>query len=83
MIFFTVLNAYKNQGINKEDMVDTVNKLHTAQSAFFNEDPQCEDKFGFITEELVNFCPSPFFWEVPLVEYMKKWERLYFPLFKE
>ncbi|TXF77767.1 hypothetical protein [Chryseobacterium sp.] len=79
--FFTILDAYKNQGTEKEDIVDTVNTLHTAQSIFFTGDPQSEDRFGFITEELINFCPSPFFWEVPLDEYMKKWERLYFPLF--
>ncbi|MBW8361003.1 MAG: hypothetical protein K0M56_02310 [Kaistella sp.] len=81
--FFTVLTGYKTHGIKKEDIVDTVNKLYTAQSIFFSGDLQSEDKFGFITEELVNFCPSPFFWELPLDEYMKKWERLYFPLCKE
>ena len=54
--------------------------IFTDQSKCFDGNVVNEDKLGFNTEELKCFCPSPFFWDIPLEEYMKKWERLYFPI---
>ncbi len=81
--FFKTLDYYKKKGVKKGDIEDFVNKLHTSQSTYFNDDMIEEDKFSFITEEIVNFCPSPFFWDVPLKEYMQKWEKFYFPHLKK
>ena len=80
--FFEILTQYKNKGMMKEDIESFVNELYTKLSYFFDGNGINEDKFGFITEELISFCPSPFFWDVPLEEYMQKWEKLYFPILK-
>ncbi len=77
--FFSMLNEYKNFGLKMIDVEDVVNNIFADQSKYFDGNVVNEDKFGFITEELICFCPSPFFWDIPLEEYMKKWERLYFP----
>lgn len=77
--FFSMLNEYKNFGLKMIDIEDFVNDVFTDQSKYFDGNIINEDKLGFITEELICFCPSPFFWDIPLEEYMKKWERLYFP----
>ncbi|MPL56483.1 hypothetical protein SDC9_01969 [bioreactor metagenome] len=77
--FFSMLNEYKNFGLKMIDIEEIVNDIFTYQSKYFDGNIVNEDKFGFITEELVCFCPSPFFWNIPLEEYMKKWEKLYFP----
>lgn len=78
--FFKILNSYKEQGIKKVDIEDFINKLYTSQSSHFKEDVTKEDMFSFITEEILNFCPSPFFWDISLNEYMQKWEKIYFPI---
>ena len=77
--FFSMLNEYKNFCLKMIDIKDVVNDIFTDQSKYFDGNIINEDKLGFITEELKCFCPSPFFWDIPLEEYMKKWERLYFP----
>ncbi|MCF2218682.1 hypothetical protein H9Q08_05135 [Chryseobacterium sp. PS-8] len=77
--FFKILSSYKEQGIKKEDIEDFINKLYTSESSHFKGNIIGEDMFSFITEEIVNFCPSPFFWNISLEEYMQKWEKIYFP----
>ena len=77
--FFSMLNEYKNFVLKMVDIEDVVNNIFTNQKYFVGNIIN-EDKLGFITEELKCFCPSPFFWDIPLEEYMKKWERLYFPI---
>jgi hypothetical protein len=81
--FFKILTLYKQQGIKKEDVEDFVNKLYNSQSSYFEDDAIKEDMFSFITEEILNFCPSPFFWDISLEEYMLKWEKVYFPILKQ
>ena len=76
--FFSMLNEYKNFGLKMIDIKDVVNDIFTDQSKYFDGNIINENKLGFITEELKCFCPSPFFWDIPLEEYMKKWKRLYF-----
>ena len=61
------------------DFIKTGTTPPTANQKYFDGNIINEDKLGFITEELKCFCPSPFFWDIPLEEYMKKWVRLYFP----
>ena len=78
--FFSMLNEYKNFVLKMVDIEDVVNNIFTDQSKYFDGNIINEDKLGFITEELKCFCPSPFFWDIPLEEYMKKWVRLYFPI---
>lgn len=80
--FFNILTTYKQQGVKKEDIEEFINKLYTFQSSYFNGDVIKEDMFSFITEEILNFCPSPFFWNISMKEYMEKWEKLYFPYLK-
>ena len=75
--FFSMLNEYKNFVLKMVDIEDVVNNIFTNQKYFVGNIIN-EDKLGFITEELICFCPSPFFWDIPLEEFMKKWERLYF-----
>ena len=77
--FFSMLNEYKNFGLKMIDIKDVVNNIFTDQK-YFDGNIINEDKLEFITEELKCFCPSPFFWDIPLEEYMKKWERLYFSI---
>ena len=78
--FFSMLNEYKNFVLKMVDIEDVVNNIFTDQSKYFDGNVVNEDKLGFITEELICFCSSPFFWDIALEEYMKKWERLYFPI---
>ncbi len=80
--FFGILTLYKKEGITKEDIEGFINNLYTSQSVYFSGNIIKEDMFSFITEEILNFCPSPFFWNIPLEEYMKKWEKIYFPSLK-
>ena len=77
--FFSMLNEYKNFVLKMVDIEDVVNNIFTNQKYFVGNIIN-ENKLGFITEELNCFCPSPFFWDIPLEEYMKKWVRLYFPI---
>ena len=77
--FFSILNEYKNFVLKMVDIEDVVNNIFTNQKYFVGNIIN-EDKLGFITEELICFCSSPFFWDIALEEYMKKWERLYFPI---
>ncbi|WP_295232000.1 hypothetical protein [uncultured Chryseobacterium sp.] len=81
--FFKILTSYKQQGIKKADIEDFINKLYTSQSSNFKNDIIKEDMFSFITEEMLNFCPSPFFWDISLEEYMEKWEKIYFPVLSQ
>ncbi|MDF2553610.1 MAG: hypothetical protein K0R77_2885 [Chryseobacterium sp.] len=76
--FFNILSLYKQQGVKREDIEGFINKLYTNQSSHFSGDIIKEDMFSFITEEILNFCPSPFFWNISLEEYMQKWEKIYF-----
>lgn len=77
--FFSMLNEYKNFGLKKDDLYDFLLIYIKEESKNYSEDDIFEKRFVPLTEELICFCPSPFFWDIPLEEYMKKWERLYFP----
>lgn len=78
-IFFITLNNHRKKGLKKDDLYDFLLIYIKEESKNYFEDDIFEKRFVPLTEELICFCPSPFFWDIPLEEYMKKWERLYFP----
>lgn len=58
---FSWLDGKKMKGLEKKDLSDFVNELHYNQSHFFEESSIFEERFGIIIDELLSFCPSPFF----------------------
>ena len=77
--FFSMLNEYKNFVLKMVDIEDVVNNIFTNKKYFVGNIIN-ENKLGFITEELICFCASLFFWDIPLKENKKKWVRLYFTI---
>jgi len=79
--FFKVIDFYRNKGLEKEDLELLIGEIYYNQADTFENEEKFENRFVPITEDLINFCPSPFFWDLPLEEYMqKKWEGLYFKI---
>ena len=77
--FFKMLDVYKKIGVIKSDINIFVNDILGTESEHFENNTINQDRLIIIIEEVISFCPSPLFWDIPLEEYMKKWERLYFP----
>ncbi|PQL89461.1 hypothetical protein [Apibacter adventoris] len=81
--FFKELNKYKEQGIKKKDIEAFVNDLYTRELALLDDNDKInEEKFSDLVGEIIGFCPSAFFWEIPLDDYIKKWQNIYFPYYK-
>jgi len=71
-----MLSLYKAKGLKDSHLKDFINKLYTKEaSTSFDGDEVKEEEFANLIGEIIGFCPSPFFWDVPLEEYMKKWEK--------
>ena len=81
--FFLILDWHRKRGVSKEDLHSFLVNFIKEESLNYYDDDVFEHYFVPITEELINFCPAPFFWDTPLEEYMKKWEKIYFPLLKK
>lgn len=73
--FFIWLDKLKNEGLKRDDIYVTINDIYCEQSDFFDLDSLFEDRFGNVTDEVIAFCPDPFFWDVNLNEYMEKWNK--------
>lgn len=70
---FIWLDFKKKEGLKKDDLLEYINKIHYEQSCFFEKNSIFEERLGIITDELISFCPSPFFWDIELSEYLNKW----------
>lgn len=75
---FNKLNKLKNLGVNIDEVKDLVHKQYSivTQSAD-DSDILFERRFSAITEEIVEFCPDPFFWKTDYNVYIRKWERAF------
>jgi hypothetical protein len=75
---FNRLNDLKSLGVNEEEIKDFINKYYYAVMGFEeDEDVLFERRFSAITEEIVEFCPNPFFWDTDFDIYMKKWDKFF------
>jgi len=77
-LFFSKLNEFKLKGLQKNDVESFVkNHYSNVMSMADENDIIFERRFTSITEELIEFCSDPFFWNTDLHVYMKKWDKLF------
>ncbi|MGV7108068.1 hypothetical protein [Flavobacterium sp. U410] len=71
--FFTELNKLKENGLKKGDIEDFLsNHYSSVIDVSDDDDILFERRFTIIIEELVEFCPAPFFWDIEFSDYKKK-----------
>ena len=71
---FKWLDGLKTSGLRKIDLEQCINELYYVQSSYFEEDPLFEERIYVVTNEIISFCSSPFFWDINLEEFLQKWE---------
>lgn len=74
---FTRLNELRNSGMLRREIEDLINQIYRKESDFFDNDVLFERRFTSLTEEILEFCPDPFFWSTDFDIYMKKWEKAF------
>lgn len=75
---FTRLNELKNLNINKDDIKEIINRHFSKVMMSDNDsDIMFERRFSGITEEIVEFCSAPFFWETDFNLYKRKWDKYF------
>jgi hypothetical protein len=73
---FSKLDELRNSGMQKKDIEDFIqNHYASVISNVDDNDILFERRFSSITEELLEFCSDPFFWNSDFDLYMKKWAR--------
>jgi len=71
---FKWLDELRKSGLRKDDLEQCINEIYYIQSDHFDEDLLFEERIYVITNEIISFCASPFFWDISLEDYLRKWE---------
>jgi hypothetical protein len=66
VIFLNIPYAY-----NENDIISEINLNESSQN---KGDSFFENRLGLLFDELQCFCPSPFFWDIELENYLEKWK---------
>ncbi|MDN3672414.1 hypothetical protein QWY99_05005 [Flavobacterium branchiarum] len=74
---FKWLDELRTNGLRKNDLEQCVNEIYYIQSDYFDKDPLFEERIYVITNEIISFCASPFFWDISLEEYLGKWNSFF------
>lgn len=75
---FDRLNKLRNLGVDKDEIKDFVHKhFSNVMSAADDSDILFERRFASITEDIIEFCADPFFWETDYSVYLQKWDRAF------
>lgn len=72
---FSWLDLIKKSGLEKKDIKETINSIYYNQSFYFEIDEKFSERLGSITDEIIEFCPDPFFWSTDINDYLFKWNR--------
>lgn len=73
---FKGLNELKKRGLERKDIFEFVqNHCYNIMSFADEDDVIFERKFSAITEELIEFCSDPSFWNSDFDIYIKKWDK--------
>ncbi|MFD1602127.1 hypothetical protein ACFSJW_19270 [Flavobacterium artemisiae] len=74
---FKWLDELRASGLTKNDLEKCINEIYYVQSDYFDEDSLFEERIYVITNEVISFCASPFFWDISLDEYLDKWQSFF------
>ena len=61
----------------KYEIIDIIIEININISSDNMENSFFDNRLGLLFDELQCFCPSPFFWDIELENYLEKWKNYF------